>query len=1111
MSHTLSSLTQFAISLTQNFASFTKAQPEDQLKPAVKTLLEECGATFGKKVLLRSETQVAGLGGRPDFGVDVEGLLCGHIELKAPGLGGRPDRLTGRDKEQWNKFKSLPNLIYTDGNEWSLWRSGEKAGEVVRFQGDVTADGAAAVNAENAAALENLLRDFLWWQPVVPSQPRELASTLAPLCKLVRADVAAATSQSGSALSQLAKEWRALLFPDADDAAFADAYAQTLTYALLLARIEGGAQLTIESAAATIQARHNLLAQALRVLAQHGAREEIGVGLDLLLRIVNALDPAAWHQRAGKGDDPWLYFYEDFLAAYDPKLRNDRGVYYTPPEVIGAQVRLVDHLLKSRFGKKEGVAGKDVTFLDPAAGTGAYPLAILKRGLENVTAKLGEGAAVGVATEMARSLFAFEFLVGPYAVAHLRIAQAVLDAGGALPEKGVQVYLADTLESPHATPPQGQLFTRALSEEHERARRVKLQQPILVCIGNPPYDREQRETADASTRRGGWIRFGDDGGATPAPLDDFTKPAREAGQGAHLKNLYNDYVYFWRFALWKTFENLTQDAASTRGHGIVCFITAASYLRGPGFCGMRQMMRESFDELFILDLEGDNLGARPTQNVFNIQTPVAIALGVRSESGAKTKRARVRYAKLEGTREQKFATLKNIATPDDIAWRDCPDALQAPFLPRGEGDFWSWPLLTDIFPWQHSGAQFKRAWPIGESQEVLEERWKTFAEAMPEERASLFHESRDRKINRDYPDLFASTRATPLALVNEKSPQPRIERCAFRSFDRQFCFADARLGDFIKPALWKVFSDQQIYLTGMLTVVLGGGPALVATESVPDLHYFAGRGGKDVIPLWRDAAATQANLASGALAKLAEVFGEEVRAEDVFAYAYALLSTRDYVRLHWDELTIPGPRLPLTRDFSLFREAAELGHEMLRLHTYQARNLQGAPRGEVLSGSARNTKPTAADVKARVGKPEYPAKWSYHESAQTLIVGDGAQRYEYAPVAPEIMEFSVSGLSVVKSWLNYRMKGGAGKQSSPLDKIRPRAWTTEFTVELLELLWTLEATLQKQPQLAAILGRVIVGALIRADELPPPSPDERAAPAESSANENGQTAMSLDD
>ena len=144
-------------------------------------------------------------------------------------------------------------------------------------------------------------------------------------------------------------------------------------------------------------------------------------------------------------------------------------------------------------------------------------------------------------------------------------------------------------------------------------------------------------------RKGGWVRYGDDGDSEPAILEDFLAPARAAGAGVHLKNLYNDYVYFWRWALWKVFD-------STNDPGIVTFITASSYLQGPGFVGMRRKMREVFDELWIIDLEGDSLGARKTDNVFAIRTPVAIAIGARYGPPAPDTPAKVRKVQADRLR-----------------------------------------------------------------------------------------------------------------------------------------------------------------------------------------------------------------------------------------------------------------------------------------------------------------------------------------------------------------------------------------------------------------------------------------------------------------------------
>ena len=304
------------------------------------------------------------------------------------------------------------------------------------------------------------------------------------------------------------------------------------------------------------------------------------------------------------------------------------------------QVRLASELLENRFGKRLGFADDGVVFLDPAVGTGTYPVAAVKHGLEKVRNRFGSGAVPARARQMAENMHGFEVLVGPYAVAHLRLTQALegaindAKAAGEPEEKlgqRLNIYLADTLESPNAAPPGGLTLTyRALTEEHETARKVKQGGDILVCLGNPPYDRQTIEEGDTTTqRKGGWVRFGDQvRGAAKAEeqgdraiFRDFTEPATKAGAGVHLKNLYNDYVYFWRWALWRLFEQQTCG-------GVVTFITASSYLAGPGFVGVREVMRRTFDELWIIDLGGDNLGTRKTPNVFNIRTPVAIAIGV---------------------------------------------------------------------------------------------------------------------------------------------------------------------------------------------------------------------------------------------------------------------------------------------------------------------------------------------------------------------------------------------------------------------------------------------------------------------------------------------------
>lgn len=1051
---------------------------EEQLKAPVKALLEACAhlaPKVGKKAitaLALLETSVKGTG-RPDVGLLLDGLLTGHVELKAPDKPADPTKLKDKhDKDQWKKFQLLPNLIYTNGMEWRLYRSdGSKPqliGKVLRL-GDYIKDGASAVTDADADAFAAFVQTFFTWKVVTPTTPEGLATLLAPLALLFRQEVAEALKVKGSKIENVRNIWKQTLFPRATDEQFADIYAQTVTYALLLARLDGADILTAGEAVKTLKGGHELLSSALKILIDDELQAELGSGLQTLLRVISALDSAAFKAQEER---LWLYFYEFFLAAYDPKLRNKYGVYYTPTQVIGAQVRLVDEVLKTQLGKTRGFADEGVIVLDPAAGTGAYPLAVIAHALEEAAA-YGAGMVPAVATSLAEKIHAFEILVGPYAVAHLRVSQAVQNAGGTLPGDGAHVYLNDTLESPNETNPKGLPFMlTALTDEHKRAQKVKLETPVMVTLGNPPYDRH-----DASdVTRGGWVRHGETG--QDGILETFIRPVRDAGEGGHLKNLYNDYVYFWRWALWKTFENpgTPEVAQPVPRPGVVCFITAASYLRGPGFAGMREQMRRTFDELWILDLEGDGLGARKTPNVFAIQTPVCIALGVKKEGNDPTTPARVHYARITGaSRDEKLEKLDAIKKLADVAWQDTMSDWADPFLPGGRGTYWTWPKLTDVFPARFNGIKAGRAWVIGEQKDLLSRRWQAVLAAKAGDRQKLFKDSpTGRKVGQaasnSLPDAASRT---AILSVRASDPVPTVERLAYRSFDRQFIFADNRLLDRASPDLWRAHGPQQVYMVGMLTNLYGPGGAATATAQIPDLHYFAGRGGKDVIPLYLDAAGTLPNVTPGLLDVLAAEYSSPVSGEDLFAYAYALLATPAYVDEHAEDLTVPGPRLPITKDRALFDQGARLGRELLNLHTYGER-LKAHGSAGPYRGAARNT--TAIPSTAA----GYPTEFSYDEPSQTLIVGGG----EFTPVSSEVYTFSVSGLDVLQSWLKYRMKGGYGKRSSPLDDLRPDVWTADMTRELLELLWLLERTLALGPTHTALLKDVEAGTCFTADELP---------------------------
>jgi hypothetical protein len=334
-----------------NFGASTKSKlasvaitgaPEDQLRGPLETLVQELAGIAGLPVgsiHLIGETTLAEMKTRPDFAVTVTNALVGFIEVKAPGKGADPRQFNDlHDKEQWIKLKSLPNLIYTDGNSFSLWRDGKIQSDIVHLAGNVESSGA---KLSAPATLLPLISDFLQWTPIPPKSAKKLAEVSARLCRLLRDEVVEQMELGSPGLTALATDWRKLLFPQADDAQFADGYAQAVTFGLLVARARGiSLSKGIENAAQELRKTNSLIGTALRLLTDDAANQNaLKTSLGTFTRVLDAID---WPTISKDQPDAWLYFYEDFLEVYDNKLRKRTGSYYTPPEIVSAMVSLVD-------------------------------------------------------------------------------------------------------------------------------------------------------------------------------------------------------------------------------------------------------------------------------------------------------------------------------------------------------------------------------------------------------------------------------------------------------------------------------------------------------------------------------------------------------------------------------------------------------------------------------------------------------------------------------------------------------------------------------------------------------------------------------------------------
>lgn len=1097
-----------------------RGEPEDQLRAPFEQLLadlsELCGQARGS-VDAVGESNVKHLKTRPDYAITLKKALVGFVELKAPGKGADPRRFRDdHDKAQWGRLRSLPNLMYCDGNAFSLWQNGELVGPVVRVVGDIETSGASL---DAPAGLITLFENFLGWAPSAPGTAKELAATSARLCRLLRDEVTERLEVDSESLQGLKADWRKLLFPEASDAQFADSYAQAVTFGLLMARardidLDG----PLSEVAKKLGATSSLIGAALRVLTEDmSGVSELKTSVDTLRRVLGVVD---WPKVAKGKPDAWLYFYEDFLDVYDRDLRKLTGSYYTPPEVVTEMVRLVDDVLRSRFGRAEGLAAADVTIADPAVGTGTFLLGVLRQIARSIESLQGPGAVPGKIEEAVRRLVGFELQLGPFAVAQLRIMAEVVHlmsgkTGPApvpspMPKEvpALRMYVTDTLGNPYEELewlPNAPQY-KAIGDSRKQANRIKREESITVVIGNPPY----KEKAKG---RGGWIESGVQGAVDAAPLDAWFPPP-DWGVAAHAKHLYNLYVYFWRWATWKVFDHEPKQ-------GVVCFITVAGFLNGPGFQRMREYLRQTADEIWVIACSPEGHQTEVPNRIFQgVQQPVCIVLASRSSKKVKGSLATVRFVALPtGPREDKFAALKTLELGAQ-AWRLALASERAPLFPAATGAWADFTPLATFFGYSGSGVMPGRTWVIAPDAVTLKDRWRRLlAEKQPAEKEKLFHphirkgEPGDKHLHKVVARGLGTHeyRAQTIAADSEDSIQP--VRYAFRSFDRQWIIPDARLINQPNPTLWDSHSESQIYLTALDAHAPENGPALTFAGLVPDLHHYKGSFGGRAFPLWRDRDATQPNVHPALLAELTKRLGAPVSAEEVLAYIAAVLANPGFTVRFQPDLKQPGLRVPLTADLELFREAVELGQTVIWLHTYGERFAdasQGRP-----PGPPRMVQAHAPSIPAGGSIPstpdDFPDELDYDPKARRLKVGKG----HVDRVSPAVWAYEVSGKNVLRQWFSYRKAHrkrpliGDRRPPSPLGDIQPDHWLAEYTTDLLHLLNVLGRLVELEPRQADLLGRICAGPLLPYDDLTAAGAFEAASsvPAGARRAAGGQTTL----
>ncbi|MFE9395970.1 type ISP restriction/modification enzyme [Streptomyces flavidovirens] len=1059
---------------------------EAGIRRAVERLLEEAARELSLELHLHPEARRPDLGIRPDFAARVGAdrqRVVGYLELKSPKKKDiSPGGLRGDDRRQWEGMSRLPNVMYTNGQSWMLYRSGQLRGDAIHLKGDLYRAGSRLRLPDAAGpAFERMLREFLTWQPTPLRTVGQLVGAVAPLCRLLRAEVhdqlrdearGPRRSRNGAErpFTELAEAWENVLFPRTDErdeqTAFADRYAQTVTFALLLSRTEG-ISLTdhsLHEVGRLLGADHTVMGRALQLLTDH-VGEKFKNSLDMLVRVIDAVD---WEAVFEQEPNAHVHLYEHFLQEYDPELRKASGTYYTPAPLVHEMVRLVDEVLRHTLGCDEGFADPKVTILDPATGTGTFLSAIIDLVAERRAAGGNQGFRTEAVEELAQRLIGFEKQMAAYAVAQMRITQTLRAQNSDIRMRNLRLHLNDTLADPWKPATlfgYGGAGMGPLIQDTEAANAIKREERVTVVIGNPP-DRERAQG------EGGWIEQGSPGRGRPL-LDRFRLGGPNGRYENKLKNLY---VYFWRWATFKVFEQHPE-----HDQGIVCFVTTAGFLRGPGFRGMREYLRSTCTEGWIVDLTPE--GKQPpirTRFFPGVQRELAVALFVRRRGERPDDKsdeiAPVHYTALVGSREEKLRQLQSlrIAGP---GWRPARADAFAPFTPASNSGWDEFPELGLLMPWHEPGIKPNRTWVYGPDREVLQQRWERLVhEPDTETKRGLLKETRDRNLRTSVEALPGQPRRT-VPLIEERGSCPDPVRVAHRSFDRQWVLPDSRLLDCPRPSLWRADRPGQVFVSEQHCSPIRSGPAVVFSSLIPDMHCFNNDGGR-VLPLRH--ADGSPNTAPGLLEHLANAYGlGTVSEDDLLAYVAGVTAHPAFTRRFAEDLNTPKVRVPLTADRELWHEAVSLGRRAIWASTFGERQAcaeEGRPPGAL--HLCRSADPQVQYVTS-VDPAVLPGSLEYDAGRGALLVGTGV----FVGVSARMREYDVGGRKVLDGWLAARGSRPTGRIGSPLDRMRTPRWKPEWSKELVEVLSALRHLTDLEPTQEALLARVVAGPLIDVAEL----------------------------
>ncbi len=650
-------------------------------------LLDKLKNHFNKEFKIEHEPKKDKQGGQPDFRVSYQGLNIGYIENKR--VGTNLSQLLKSD--QILKYLELnPNLMLTDYLNFMWVGKDENNAPLIKKEISVASldelSKPLKPNPQTERDLVELFKSFFNHEAAPITNAKDFATHLSPRTKYLKD--ALIKYQEKAQVSSIFNNFKEYLYEELSFEDFSDALAQTLTYSLFLAKLNHPFEkINLDNVRSSIPKNFAVIREMADFLKKLDEIEEIQWLLNEILSSINHVDMDSILKDLNDDKDPYLHFYETFLSAYDPKLRESKGVYYTPDSVVKFIINALDSLLKTRFkdaplGLKSALDNENIKLLDFATGTGTFLLEAFRKALEvRKTSDGGTSTKEDKYQNLLKQFYGFEYLIAPYAIAHLNISQAFKEEfKKSLKENdALQIILTNTLIQPSEIATDRGLQP-IFEKELKSAQEIKKDEKILIITGNPPYSGASENKGlfewEVKATYGIEPEFQTIEIEKKVKLTDKIKTLlnsvqiqKQSGSKNALKELKNlhskyklqneknpkwlldDYVKFMRFA---------QNKIKFLGHGLFGFISNNAFLDNPTFRGLRRSLLECYDELYILNLHGNARKKEETpqgakdENVFNIMQGVSINLFVKK---AQTTKQKIHYYDVYGQRAEKYAFL----------------------------------------------------------------------------------------------------------------------------------------------------------------------------------------------------------------------------------------------------------------------------------------------------------------------------------------------------------------------------------------------------------------------------------------------------------------------